>query len=143
MNSVEHVGGARMAITDAIIALLLLEEGRDRILARVFGVSRDQSFLVTLIAIGVAAQALRGKTEAIRSSGPSVADAAIGAAVLKEGAYRIAGDWSRDTQSFGSLVAFALVARHHPVFRGVRSSLRGAKASSRRARTFLRRRYGA
>lgn len=45
-------GGASLLFSDTRIALLMLNEARYRVVARLFGVTRDQSFLVAIIALG-------------------------------------------------------------------------------------------
>jgi hypothetical protein len=143
VNRDKHVGGARLLFGDGILLFLLLNEARHRIVAWVFGVAREDSNLVTTLAIGAVAEVLGDAAPPIRRPArPSVADTAIGAAALKETAHRIAGDSSRDTPFFGALIAFALLGRSfRPLvrgsFRGVRGSFRGVIAGSRRVRALL------
>jgi hypothetical protein len=144
MNGDKNLGAARLLFGDAIIAFLLLNEVRHRIVARVFGVSREDSNVVTIIAVGSLAEGLHGSAARVRAvpARLSVAEAAIGAAALKETAHSVAGDWSRTTPFFGALVAFAVLGRSFgPVlrgsFRGVQGSIRGVIAWSRRFLAFL------
>lgn len=66
--------------------LLLVNEARDRVVGRLFGVSREQSGLVALFALGMIAQAAHDKAELLLRGpgGPSRSDLALGAGVLKE-----------------------------------------------------------
>jgi hypothetical protein len=143
VNRDNHVGGARLLFGDGILAFLLLNEARHRIVAWVFGVAKENSNLVTILAIGAVAEVLSDKAPPIRRpTPPSIADTAIGAGALNEIAHRIAGDSSRDTPFFGALVAFALLGRSfRPMlresFRSVRGLFRGVIAGSRRVRALL------
>jgi hypothetical protein len=93
MNRDEPASGDRLLFRDASVALLVLDEARHRMLVRLFGISRDDSLLVTTILIGAAAGALHDKAAAIRKApSPSVSDTVIGAAVLGEAAHRVAGE---------------------------------------------------
>jgi hypothetical protein len=142
-------GFARLFFGDAGIALLLLNDARHRSVERVFGVSRDDSNLVTALAIGSAAVAVGGTVSRVRSIRlfPSVSDGAMGAAMLRGTALGIAGEPSRAVPFFGGLVALALVGTSaRPVVRGVihsaRGSVRGVITAPLRLRAFARDRYG-
>jgi hypothetical protein len=65
INRDQDDGGAKLLFTDARVAFLLLDEARYRALARLFGVPRDKSFLVTTIALGTLAQALHDKAAGV------------------------------------------------------------------------------
>jgi hypothetical protein len=143
MDAVDQPSGVRLMAGDATVILLVLNDIRRRVLSRLFGVSEDQAMLITLIALGLAARTTRQQASRVpRPSGPSGADAAIGSAILREGVFRIAGEGSRNKPFFASLLAFALVAKYHPVLRGARLSLREVRASSRKVFTSARGRYG-
>ncbi len=137
-----YVGGARLLVSDVRVAILLLDEARYRVVARLFGVPRDKSLLVTIVALGTVAGAAHGKAAQVLRvpAGPSVADTVMGAAVVRESVHRIAGAWSRDSPFFGTLVAVAVLgASFRPV---LGASFRGVKASSHRARAGFDHRYG-
>jgi hypothetical protein len=141
MNRDEPVSGARLLFRDASVALLVLDEAWPRMLVRLFGISRDDSPLVTAILIGLAAGALHDKAAAIRKApSPSASDTVIGAAVLDEAAHCVAGEWSREAPFFLPLVAFAVIWKYHPLarvsIRAVRASIRGAITSVRRVRAY-------
>jgi hypothetical protein len=142
VNRGQHAG-ARPLFGDAILAFLLLNEARRRVVGAVFGVAEENSGLVTIFAIGAAVEMLSDKAPSIRKPAPpSIADTAIGAGALNEMAYRIAGDWSRSMPFFGALVALALLEKSfRPMLRGsvrgVRGSSRAVISGSRKIRTFL------
>jgi hypothetical protein len=142
-------GFARLFFGDAGIVLLLLNNARHRLVARLYGVSRDDSNLVTVVAIGSAAVAVHGTAARVRSIRryPSGPDTAIGAAVLRETALGIAGEPSRTVPFFGALVTFALVGTScRPALRGVVRTTRGSVlrviTAPQRLRAFARDRYG-
>jgi hypothetical protein len=134
-------GGARLVSGDAIIAFRLLDEARGRGAARLFGVPKDKSLLVTVIAIGTLTGAVHGSaTRALRRARPSVARGALGAAVLRETLQAIAGGRSTTTPVAAPLIAFAVLATSfRPLLGG---SFRAAKAETARARAAFGSRYG-
>jgi hypothetical protein len=143
-----NVGFARLFFGDAAIVVLLLNDVRHRTVARVFGVSRDDSNLVTVLAIGSAAVAVHGTAARVRRIGryPSGSDSFIGAAVLREAALGIAGEPSRAVPAAGALVALALLGTSsRPVLRGAlrttRGSIVGVITAPQRLRAFARGRY--
>jgi hypothetical protein len=142
LNRLEDYGGARLLLSDIRVASLLLNEARCAVVARLFGVPRDKSVLVTIIAVGALAQAAHDK--ATRALGiqayPSFGDSMIGTSVLRESAHWITGDYYRDTPIFGTLIAIGVLGTSlRPV---LRVSLRGAKAASHGARVEFENRYG-
>ncbi len=101
-SSLKHVSPERLLVGDAIILFRILSEARHRVVARVFGVGRQDSTLVTLIVIGAFARALHRIAAApgrqvrkVRSSPTAVGDAMIGTAAIKETIDSIAGHPSR------------------------------------------------
>ena len=72
-------------------------------------------------------------------SGPSLADALIGGAVVREAVRGISGATSEDTSRLAALIVFAFLAHSaRPVLAG---SLRVVRAQSLRVRSGLRGRY--
>ena len=138
--ALEDVGGARLLVSDVRVALLLLDEARYRAVKRLFGVSRDQSWPVTLIALGLLASAAHDKAEQMLSGpgGPSRADVALGAAALRELA-GIPGPSSRDTPLIATLVTIALVGA--VVRPGLTRTVHGIRTSTRRVRQSFNHRY--
>jgi hypothetical protein len=148
MSANSNVGFARLFFGDAAIVVLLLNDVRHRTVTRVFGVSRDDSNLVTVLAIGSAAVAVHGTAQRVRAIRryPSGADSVIGAAVLREAALGIAGEPSRAVPAVGALVALALVGTSsRPMLRGAIRATRGSVLSvitaPQRLRAFARGRY--
>jgi hypothetical protein len=140
----KSLGAGRRLFGDTRLVFLLLNEVRHRIVARLFGVSRKDSNLVTIFAIGSLAGVLRAGATRLRGIRlrPSVAETAIGAAVLKETVHGIAGDRSRGTPLFAALIAFVVLEKSfgpalRGTFRGVRGSFRAVMASLRRVRVLL------
>ncbi len=139
MNGERPVSGAGPLLTDASAAFLVLNEARHRMLGRLFGISRDDEKLLTLILILVVADALHSKASSVRQ-GPSVADAVLGVGALNDAAHRLAGDWPQDSPVLLALVVGAVVWKHHPLarlsIRGVRGSIHGAITGVRKARAY-------
>ena len=141
LNGDGYFSGARLLISDARVAVLLIDEARDRAVERVFGVPRDQSFLVTVIALGTLAGAVHRMAEKILSGpNPSLGDTVIGVAVVKAAVQGVAGDSSKGSPLFGTLVVISVLgAKFRPT---VRASFRHIKAASHRARLDFDHRYG-
>ena len=79
------------------------------------------------------------KVREVQSS-PSLGDAPIGGAIVKQSVLGIAGATSEDTSFFGALIVFAILARTAgPVLGG---TYRGVRAQRRRFRAAMRGRYG-
>jgi hypothetical protein len=95
------------------IAFLLLNEARHRIVQSTFGISRRDSNIVTAALLGVTVVGAERKAARMRAVRirPSLASTAIGAAVLKEGAHTVAGDWSRTSPFFGRMIAAVLLEK--------------------------------
>lgn len=137
-----YFAGAKLLATDARVALLLLREIRGRVCEGLFGVSRDDSALVTFIALATLAHAVRNSVhDAITAPGaPTWNDAVIGVGALKEGAHWIAGDWSRDVPVVPALIVAAVIGQHLRPW--LRISLHDVKAVSRQIRVDFDHRYG-
>ena len=136
------VGGAMLLVSDVRVALLLLDEARYRAVHRLFGVSREQSWPATLIALVLLAQATHDKLEPILTGpgGPTRADAVLGAAALRELLVGIPGPSSRDTPLVGTLMMIAMLgAVARP---GLSQAVHGVRASSHRIQLSFNHRYG-
>ena len=127
-----------------MLVLLLLNEGRHRVVGRLFGVSRADANIVTVVALSSLASAAAAAAARLRSARPhpSIAGAAVGAVVVKEAAHGIAGEWSRTTPLFAGLVTLvALEKSFGPALRGSFRAARGtsnaAVGTIRRARAFV------
>ena len=143
MNPNSGIGAARMLFGDAIIAFLLVNEVRRRIVMRLFGVSGEDANPVTVIAVGtLAGGAQAGAARVLSAAVPSVAAVAIGAAALKEATHSVAGESSRTTPVFEALLAFAVLGTvFGPAVRGslyaAQGAFRGLIAGSRKVGAFL------
>lgn len=136
----QYFGGARLLFSDARVVYLLLNEARSRAIARVFGISGQNSALVTMIALGIAAEATHRKVvRAINAPGtPGTADTLIGASVLRESVRAITG--TSEAPLLGTLVIASVAGSMlRPV---LRATVRGVKASAHLARADFDRRYG-
>ena len=136
----EPLGGARLLTGDAMIAWRVMHEARGRGAARVFGVPKDKSLLVTLIAAGAFAGAIHGSaTRAFRRGRPSAAGGAMGAVLVREALHGIGGPAAK-TPFAAPLIALAVVgASYRPLLRG---SFRAVTAEMARVRAVLGSRYG-
>ena len=140
LNREEGTGGVRLLLTDTKVTLLMLDEARYRLILRVFGVDREGSYLVTVIAVVVVAGMLRDKAAEVFTFRPRPSDTIIAHGVVRELGYRIVGDSFRETPLFGRLVAIAVLGG---LFRPVlRVSLRDLKVSSDWSRAEFYGRYG-
>jgi hypothetical protein len=149
----ERVSETSLFLGDAIIAIRVLNEACQRAVTRVFGVPRDSSSLVTLIAIGAFARALhriaaapRAQARKVRSSPTAVGDAMLGTGALKETLDSVAGHPSRDTSSAAALIVFAVLAHSflpavEGSLRAVEESVRGVISEARKIGSAIRR-YG-
>lgn len=140
--TLEDVGGARLLVSDARVALLLLDEARYRVVNRLFGVDRDQSWPVTLIALAVLASAAHEKSDQMLKGpgGPTRTDMAFGVVGLRELLARISGPPSQDTPLLSTLVTIAVVgAVARPILSRAAHRIR---TSSHHARQSFNHRYG-
>ena len=140
--ALEDVAGARLLVSDVRTALLLVDEARYRGINRLFGVSRDQSWLVTLIALALVAHAAHEKSDQLLRGpgGPTRADVALGAATLRELLAGIAGPSSRDTPLFATVVTVAVVGAL--VRPGLSRTVHGIRTSAHHVRQSFNHRYG-
>jgi hypothetical protein len=135
-------GGGRVLRTDVRVALLLLNDARYRTMGRVFGLSREQADLATLVLSVTLAAHLHEQVGRL-SKGPTPptytevmwTNASIGALMRA-----IAGPAADKTPLFATLVALALLG--HPTRRALAGSLRGVRSSSRRMAGGFHHRYG-
>jgi hypothetical protein len=121
---------------------LLLNQVRARAVTRLFGVTGPGSALVTIIALGLAAETAHRKVARVLHApgAPELGDAALGASVLTESLRWVAGPGTGEFPLFGPLILFAVVG--HALRPVLRSSAHGARTSAHRAHTGLDDRYG-
>jgi hypothetical protein len=131
-------------IRGVIMLLLLLNEARHRILARVFGLPREDANVISMVAAGALSAGLHSGARAVLGARPhlSVVGAAMGAGAVKATASRVAGASSAATPYFTTLLVLAVLVRGFgPMVRaslgGVRGSSRAVTAGSRRLLAFL------
>jgi hypothetical protein len=138
----ELFGGARLLAGDMRVVYLLLNDARGRAITRLFGISGPNSALVTLIALGLAAETAHRKVSRVLNApgAPDLGGLSLGASALTSSARWIAGPGTGDFPFFGPLLLLA-VAGHaaRPV---LRSTLHGVRTSAHRAHTGLDHRYG-
>jgi hypothetical protein len=138
----EELGGGRLLLTDAKIALLMADEARHRTLHRLFGLSRQEANLATFIALLALAQAAQDGIEWLTRPGatPTLADGVIGVSLLRDLLSRAAGPSYRDTPLLGTLITVAFLGA------GARQVAQktghAARAGTRRADVGFRERYG-
>ena len=141
-TTLAEVGGARFLVSDVRVALLLLDEARYRVVNRLFGVDRDHSWEVTLIALAVLASAAHDKSDQMLKGpgGPTRTDMAFGVAGLRELLARISGPPSQDTPLLTTLVTIAVVgAVARPMLTRAAHRIR---TSTHDARASFNHRYG-
>jgi hypothetical protein len=138
----EDLGGARLLVSDVGVALPLLDEARYRAVRWLFGVPREQSWQVTLIALAVLASAARSKSEQVLRGpgGPTRADLALGAAGLRELLAAIAGPSAQDGPLVAIVVTIAVLGG--VVRPGLSRTVRGFRTATHRAGRSLKQRYG-
>jgi hypothetical protein len=138
----EMFGGARLLVADGRMVYLLLNQARARAITRLFGISGPGSALVTVIALGLAAQTAHRKVARVLNApgAPEFGEAALGASVLTESMRWIAGPGVGGSPVVGPLILFALAG--HAVRPVLRSTVHGARSSAHRAHAGLDHRYG-
>lgn len=137
-----RVSAERAFVSDARLALTVLNELRYPALRRMFGVSREQANLLTFV---LALMAARGSYDLARQvlrirwplSGP---DTAIVGVLVREAGFAMAGPKAREVQLGGALIAFAAVGGL--TLPGLRRALRGLHELEQRVREQRRRIYG-
>ena len=127
MNDSTNLGVGRLFLGDLIIAVLLLREVRHRVVARLFGVPKEDAALLTSIVGGRAASSALDSVVRVLHARPAAADVAIGAAVVREAAYTLAGEQSRDAPFLGLAVGLSMLDRNFGPM--VRASYHGARSA--------------
>jgi hypothetical protein len=122
--------------------LLLADEARDAVMAKLFGAAKDDSAMLSLIAIALLAGAAREKGKAVLGlpAPASSGDTLIGVSVLRESAHWLAGDLYRDTPIFGTLIAIAFLGTAIKPVLGF--SFKELRVGARDIRMGFDRRYG-
>jgi len=109
METSAGFGTSRLFLTDSRLVLAVLNHVRYQALNRVFGVSRDQANMLTVVLLLGAANGTYEAARRISGMRMSGTGAAAGAVALREGALSVAGPSAREVPAFGTLVAFAML----------------------------------
>jgi hypothetical protein len=138
----ENSGGAHLLTSDLRVAYLLIDEARYRSVARLLGVDREGSSLVTIVALGLLATAARNAARKLVGvpDSASAADPAIAVAVAREAVRGLGGAALAGAPYFATLVVLA-VARSS-LRPALGASSRGVRSASHWARTGFDHRYG-
>ena len=129
-------GAPQLALTDARLALAVLNHVRYDALRWAFGVNREQANVVTVLLVLGAAEAVYEGARRIPGLRPSISgtDAAIGAVALRDAALgAVGGPAGRQIPGFATLVAGAALAdpRDSQPAQGGRARPRGRAADAR------------
>jgi hypothetical protein len=109
METSAGFGTSRLFVTDSRLVLAVLNHVRYQALNRVFGVSRDQANMLTVVVLLGAANGTYEAARRISGMRMSGTGAAAGAVALREGVLSVAGPSAREVPAFGTLVAFAML----------------------------------
>ncbi len=135
-------GAARLLFGDAIVTVLVANEFRHRAVERVFGVTREQSNSVSVIAMGSLATGVQlnaSKMLAAAATPPTLAAMVFGTAMVKEALLGVAGTGSRNVPGFATLLAVGVVGTSAvPLLRAAGSAAGGARDAERRLRAAVR-----
>jgi hypothetical protein len=139
METSAGFGTPQLFLTDSRLALAMVNHLRYKALNRVFGVSRDQANVLTVVLLLSAADgayeaARRISGMRLRASGT---DAALGAFALRDAALGVAGPSAREVPGFGTLVAFAMLGG--VAVPGLRRTAQRMRVAERRLRAAERR----
>jgi hypothetical protein len=135
-------GAGRLVLSDARLALGVLNYARYETLRRVFGVSREDANLLTFVLLlGGADLGLRGSRQAVRATRKlSRTDSAMGGFALRTALLGITGQSPRDVPPlFGTLLAAAMLAGLF--LPGLRRAAVSLRATEHRVRLERERRY--
>jgi hypothetical protein len=142
MEASAGFGTSQLFLTDSRLVLGVLNHLRYQALNRVFGVSRDQANVLTVVLLlgaadGAYETARRITGMRVRMSGT---DATFGAFALRGAALGVAGPVGREIPGFGALVAFAVLGGlAAPGLRRTAQSMRAAEQRLRAAEERVRR----
>jgi hypothetical protein len=103
---------AELAVSDARLALGILNYLRYGALQKAFGISREQANVLTFVLIAIAldgAWTAGGKVVRFRPPRLAGADAAIGAAAMREAVFSVTGPGVRQAPGLGALLAIAAI----------------------------------
>jgi hypothetical protein len=141
-DRLEDYDGLRLLLSDIRVMGKLLNEARYQTLSRLFGVSREDSLLVTVVALGsVAAMGHRTVVKLMQGPPfPELGNVLMGSAGVNRMVQSVAGEASAEIPGFAALVVLTVVATSiRPV---VRKSLHEARTAAHAARMGFDHRYG-
>ena len=128
-------GTPQLFVTDSRLVLTVLNHLRYQALNRVFGTSREQANLLTVVLLLGAADSAYEYARRISGMRLHVSDAGLGTIALREAALGVAGPGARQIPGFGTLVALALLGGLAvPGLRRAAKRIRAAEKQVRRAR---------
>jgi hypothetical protein len=142
MEARPEFGAGQLFLTDSRLAFAVLNHLRYQALNRVFGVSRDQANVLTVVLLLGAADGAYEAARRISGMRPHVSgtDAALGAFALRDAALGVAGPSGREVPGFGTLVAFAMLGGFAaPGLRRTAQRMRAAEQRVRAAEERVRR----
>jgi hypothetical protein len=122
-------------LSDSRVVLALLNHLRYQALNRVFGTSREQANVLTVVLLLRAADSAYETARRISGTRMRGSDAGLGAIALREAALGVAGPGARAVPGLGALVAVALLGGlAAPGLRRMAGRMRAAERRVRRAR---------
>ena len=142
MESSAGFGTSQLFLSDARLVLALLNHVRYQALHRAFGISREQTNVLTAVLLLGAADGAFETARRVTGMRMHVAggDAALGAVALRDAALSVAGPSARAIPGFGTLVAFAILGRiAAPSVRRAAHSMRVAEQRVRATESRVRR----
>lgn len=140
-SSVRESGGGQVLAGDLRIAFLLINEGRHQLLKSVFGCTREQANLVTLVGAGIVAHSVNRRWHRLMSGPmPPLGDDMFAVVGIRELLTAAAGPGVRDTPGEPNLLLLAILASGGAPL--VIKSLRGIRNASHKADAGFRHRYG-
>jgi hypothetical protein len=136
MAATTPISAPRMLAGDGIVAFLIFNEFRRRTMGRVYGPENADAMGLTAITGSRGVLAAATTAGAVLSKRPSAYAMTAGTFTVREGAYGVAGAWSREAPLFVLLLAGALVGtKTHPVMHQARlagiQTMHGARAVGR------------
>lgn len=128
-------GTPQLFLTDSRLVFTVLNHLRYQGLERVFGTSREQANALTAVLLLGGATSAYESARRIGEMRLHASDAGLGAVVLREGAFAVAGPSARAVPGYGALVAFALLGGvAAPALSRAAHRIRAAEKRVRRAR---------
>ena len=136
MAATTPISAPRMLAGDGIVAFLIFNEFRRRTMGRVYGPENADRMGLTTITGTHGALTAAATAGRVLSKRPSNYAMSASAFTVREGAYGVAGPWSREAPLFFLLLATALVGtKTHPVMHQARlagvQTMHGVRAVGR------------